>query len=555
MKAEQENTRQPELSRQVLVTGGSFESLAAACEIADLGFPVLLSYQKEPPFSSPAADLAAKNGGKKTIDDIRKRARKAGGKIRMLPGTEIRALSGAPGDFTVTVGRGADTETLRVGAVVLASDLCDRPLTEAYGISGSQAVLSQAALEAALENPAASPALKDGRKITALFLLGFLQKGTPIVLSRVLSEIEALQKARSGNADVYVVAGDLKLAADGLDRLYAESRRNGAIFFKLESAPEITQTESAVTLHVYDQALRETLAICPDLLVVEDALAPSPENEALAAALRLDLDASGFLQKENVHLGPVLSNREGVFVVGPARALCDLSGGLLDAKNAALSVAALFSGEASANVARVDADKCTICLTCFRVCPHGAISWNGTAQISPLACRGCGLCASECPMEAIQVGGYEDEAISRKLSEAPAGEAAGPRITAFVCKNSAAEALGAAKAFRLPLPKNLSAVVVPCAGKVDADSILEALVNGADGVMVVSCHMGNCKSEKGNLYASWRVSDVKRRLSDIGLAPERVSFTTLAANMASGFSRAALEMETALKGLAGEKAQ
>ena len=85
---------------------------------------------------------------------------------------------------------------------------------------------------------------------------------------------------------------------------------------------------------------------------------------------------------------------------------------LEEAGAAALSVHHFFQGRTSEPMNQeitVDKGLCTLCLTCLRYCPHQAIGWTHRIFIHPLACRRCGICASECPMDAIQINGYSDE--------------------------------------------------------------------------------------------------------------------------------------------------
>ena len=99
------------------------------------------------------------------------------------------------------------------------------------------------------------------------------------------------------------------------------------------------------------------------------------------------------------------------------------------------------------------------------------------------------------------------------------------------------------------LPEGLRMIRVPCAGKVDVDYILTAFQAGADGVLVFACHKDNCKSERGNTFAEWRVEDAGRMLEEIGLERERLQFSTIASNMPVEFVRITRALEEKLKHL------
>jgi len=53
-----------------------------------------------------------------------------------------------------------------------------------------------------------------------------------------------------------------------------------------------------------------------------------------------------------------------------------------------------------------DLEKCTRCLLCVLFCPDGAIRWNaekGDIEFDYDFCKGCGICANECPTKAIEM--------------------------------------------------------------------------------------------------------------------------------------------------------
>ena len=50
----------------------------------------------------------------------------------------------------------------------------------------------------------------------------------------------------------------------------------------------------------------------------------------------------------------------------------------------------------------IDTEKCVKCLKCFLVCPDGVIDKSGhNLEIDYDYCKGCGICANECKLNAI----------------------------------------------------------------------------------------------------------------------------------------------------------
>ncbi len=52
----------------------------------------------------------------------------------------------------------------------------------------------------------------------------------------------------------------------------------------------------------------------------------------------------------------------------------------------------------------VDQEKCTRCLLCWVYCPDMSIVWDGQRiSVNYDYCKGCGICARECPVKAIEM--------------------------------------------------------------------------------------------------------------------------------------------------------
>lgn len=533
-----------EMATDVLVIGGGYTGMKAADSIAGTGYRVILADLENSDNPNRASLSGLKADFQNQLNELND-AVNANNRIEFLPEVNIRTATGLPGDFTIRLtSRGKDLEK-KVGAVVVATDIVSTPLNHIYGLDFSDRVISLSDFEEKLAAYDFKEKLCNDRQ-TVAFLVGFAQDGNPLLMRRILDSVLAINDAGQ-DAMAYVYINDIKVAGDDLERLYKAGRDMGTIYFKSIQAPEIRQQSDAPVVAFHDPVIRSDIEVEPDILVIEEAMTPNQINSELADILRIDLGPMGFLQTDNVHRFPINSNREGIYVVGSTRDIQDLSDAWTDVENTVLQIKQLL-GDGTKEIPKfravVDREKCVTCLTCYRCCPHGAVYWDDKAVISPIACQACGICASECPQEAIQITGYTDDElldqIRTALSDIKNGD---PKILAFCCENSGLEAGKTAALFDYELPKGLRMIRVPCAGKVDIHYVLSAFIEGADGIMVMACHPGNCKSETGTTFARWRINSAYQMLEETGIDKGRLEFVTLASNMAADFTKIAIEME------------
>lgn len=128
-------------------------------------------------------------------------------------------------------------------------------------------------------------------------------------------------------------------------------------------------------------------------------------------------------------------------------------------------------------------------------------------------------------------------------------ESFSPRIVAFCCDKSGYVAADMAGKLGISLPESLEVVRIPCAGRIDARHMLEALEKGADGVLVFACHEENCQSLTGNLMAKARMGYVHQIMERIGLEKERLGLCNLATNNGAKFAETVREKFEELKRL------
>jgi len=124
-----------------------------------------------------------------------------------------------------------------------------------------------------------------------------------------------------------------------------------------------------------------------------------------------------------------------------------------------------------------------------------------------------------------------------------------PEITVFSCIYCAYMAADTAGALRLEYPANIKIIRLPCTGKTDVQYLLNAFEEGADGVYIVACSMGNCHHERGNERGYARVQRAKRLLEKIGIEPERLEMYFVSGGMGATFAEIARDMTDRIREL------
>jgi coenzyme F420-reducing hydrogenase delta subunit len=154
-------------------------------------------------------------------------------------------------------------------------------------------------------------------------------------------------------------------------------------------------------------------------------------------------------------------------------------------------------------------------------------------EVMPAACERCGICAAECPQHAIDLRDLSPQEMIDRLGTTvtAASPNRSPYILVFGCSRSGNQAAKLASLVDHDLPKGMKIIEVPCAGSLSLGHILSGFQHGADGILVLTCHEGNCHSRRGNSHAHSRVDHLKTELEQIGYDAKRLEIHTLASNM------------------------
>ena len=384
------------------------------------------------------------------------------------------------------------------------------------------------------------------------FLTGLVEESNPVITEEIIRC--ALKLQQEFNCQTYIFTGNLKVAGNGLEALYRQTKKAGTVYMKFtETIPDIqVEKNGTVTITYLDEIIREPFKLNPDVMVVDETLHVSAFSRDLSNKLKIDTGPDGFIQSDNVHRATVFTNRKGIFVSGFSRGVQTKANWQADVGSTALAVLNLYHQPPEEQPGKAEINftgHCVGCLTCFRVCPYGAISLDPKVVVDPLACESCGICAAECPRFAIKINAPVGMAISDKIPEGEKATDIGnfiPAITIFSCSRSAKGAGDLASCMGYDLPSGLKIVEVPCAGSISQEHLLTAFSKSADGVMVLTCHNGNCHSEYGNIYAHQRVDQLSDMLPQLGFEPERLAYKTLASNMGTEFAETVHAFENAI---------
>jgi len=96
------------------------------------------------------------------------------------------------------------------------------------------------------------------------------------------------------------------------------------------------------------------------------------------------------------------------------------------------------------------------------------------------------------------------------------------KIYLFYCSNSLnAEELSQCRdEFK---DHQLKIIGLPCSGKVDVPYLVKAFETGADGVVIVTCELDQCRHLEGNMRAEKRAEAVDSLLDEIGVGVGRIA--------------------------------
>jgi len=124
-----------------------------------------------------------------------------------------------------------------------------------------------------------------------------------------------------------------------------------------------------------------------------------------------------------------------------------------------------------------------------------------------------------------------------------------PKIVGFLCNWCSYAGADKAGVAQTPYPPNVRVIRFMCSGRIDPEFILHAYQKGADGVLILGCHFGDCHYKEGNFRATQRHRLVLGLLKQHGIAEERCRFDYVSASEGEKFAKVVTEMTDTIKKL------
>jgi F420-non-reducing hydrogenase iron-sulfur subunit len=124
-----------------------------------------------------------------------------------------------------------------------------------------------------------------------------------------------------------------------------------------------------------------------------------------------------------------------------------------------------------------------------------------------------------------------------------------PKIIGFLCNGCSYAAADRAGAAQLVYPPNVGVIRVMCSGRIEPRFVLDAFRRGADAVLILACHPGDCHYQDGSRRATQRHAMLLPLLEQLGIEAERCRFDYVSAAEDAKFARVLAETVETVRAL------
>lgn len=582
----------PDLSKTILVIGGGMAGLSAALEAAKAGYQVVL-VEKEAELGGMSAKLYKETPRQYPFDKLDEpriagiiKEVEANSNIKVYKSTVVEKTDGQPGLLDVTLRNNGTSETMRVGAVIMAAGWkpYDASKLGHLGYGKPNVITNVQMEEMAKKGKITRPSDgKEAKKVAFIQCAGSRDPnhlpycssfccGTSLKQAKYVTE-------KSSDAIAMIFYKDIR--TPGQTELFYKNMQNdpGVLLTKAE----VTGISDAVNGNLYVEAentlLGEKIKVEADLVVLATGIVPatrapqeyldglteaSKKGDEPKKAYIESTPKPEFILNLSYRQGPELpslegaygfadsnficfqyeTRRTGIYSAGCVRQPMTMSDASEDAAGAALKAIQCVEHVAKGMAVHPRAwdttfpdpmmIKCTSCKRCTEECPFGAIDEDekGTPFYRLNRCRRCGTCMGACPERIVSFKDFSVDIIGTMIKTIEIDEDEF-RFVVLACENDAYPALDSAAIKRIKLNPKVRIIPVRCLGSTNLVWVTDAFSKGIDGLVLLGCKYGEnyqCHFVKGSELANYRFSKVQETLDKLQLESERVKLIQVAIN-------------------------
>jgi heterodisulfide reductase subunit A len=383
------------ITKRVLVVGGGIAGLAAALDIADAGYPVVL-VERSDRLGGRMAQLSSLylnlEDGRSLLEE-RVEAVTNHANIQVLINAEVTEFEGYVGNFIAKVSGYPDVVDSLQFEAMLREGKIRRP---SDGHVPREVVWVQCAgsRDPSLHRPYCS-------KICCMYV--------------AKQSIAYRQAVPEGQAYVFYI--DIRSQGRGYDEFVQQAMEEFGVVYLRGKVSKIIQRDGRLEVWGADTLSGQAVRMGADLVVLAMAAVPSAGSDALARLIRVATDESGFLAEAHPKLRPVESLTAGIYLAGAAQFPKDIPETVAQASGAAAKVLQLLAHDemvAEPTIAIVDEELCSGCGLCVPACPYDARAlhpWKPVATVNAALCQSCGACAVVCKNKATRIRNLTTEQV------------------------------------------------------------------------------------------------------------------------------------------------
>ena len=548
-----------QVTHKGLIIGGGVAGMTAALNLADQGYEVFLIEK-----TNRLGGFSNKIFRTLENDDVQKFITKLIQKItdhklvNVFLDAEIESINGYLGNFNtkITYSKEDIKTSFDHGIVIVATGAKEyQPRNNEFLFGKDDRITTQAELEKILFSN--EKKIKNIKSMVMVQCVGSRNEEHPYCSRKCCSEaIKNALKTKELNPNINIIVLFRDIRTYGFkEKYYNLARENGIIFlrFNEDKPPEVEVNNETLNVLLTRTDIGE-LKFDADLVVLSTGIVAPKENSDLAKLLKVPLNEDNFFLEAHVKLRPSDFATDGVFLCGTARGTANIKESISQALSAASRAVTILSKdmlETEGITSYIDEEKCIGCGKCLEICPYNAIQLYDItkpmglftesikkAQVIKAICKGCGTCFAECPTSAIIMNHYGNKQIKPMVDEAIKSFDEGwkPRIVAFLCNWCSYAGADLAGVSRYQYPPNVRVIRTMCSGGMSKSFILNAFLNGADGVFVAGCHIGDYHYISGNEKAYLRMDHLKSLLRKIGIEEERIEIHQISASEGKMFA-------------------